>query len=144
MKLLLAALAGAAALAATSASVAGLQAVGPIRNTTQGAVLGLYEKNTESFLGIPFAAAPVGSLRWQPPAAAGNWSGVREATKFGNSCYQGHGAFTFATNVSEDCLFLNVYVPSNPKTSGPLPVSVALAPGLLQVQCTWSLLLCRC
>lgn len=102
---------------------------GPIRTTAQGQVQGLLEKSTESYLGIPFAAPPVGPRRWQPPGAPSNWTGVRQATSFGNSCFQGHDAFTFATNVSEDCLYLNVYVPSKPSKAGPLPVRDLPCPG---------------
>ncbi len=116
-------LAAAAALAAAS---------GPIRNTTNGLVQGKYESTTESYLGIPFAAPPVGDLRWQPPVAAKSWSGVRQATSFGNACPQ-HSAFTFGVNASEDCLYLNVYAPKNASSAKPLPVSLAAH---CQVHCT--------
>ena len=70
------------------------------------------------FKGIPYAAPPVGDLRWRPPAPASNWDGGREATKFSANCMQraaGGGNFPpyggdrSATEMSEDCLYLNVY-----------------------------------
>jgi para-nitrobenzyl esterase len=70
------------------------------------------------FKGIPYAAPPVGDLRWRPPAPVRNWEGVHEATKFSANCMQraaGGGNFPpyggdrSATEMSEDCLYLNVY-----------------------------------
>jgi para-nitrobenzyl esterase len=70
------------------------------------------------FKGLPFAAPPVGDLRWRAPKPAANWSGVRAADAFSANCMQraaGGGAFPphggdrSATTVSEDCLYLNVY-----------------------------------
>ncbi|QWC91288.1 carboxylesterase/lipase family protein [Cupriavidus metallidurans] len=63
-----------------------------------------------SFKGIPYAAAPVGDLRWKAPQSAAHWSGTRAATKYGNTCWQGT-AFgpVDNSNASEDCLFLNVW-----------------------------------
>jgi para-nitrobenzyl esterase len=70
------------------------------------------------FKGIPFAAPPVGALRWQPPRAAASWEGVRQADRFGDNCMQrsaAGGAFPpyggdrSAVTMSEDCLYLNVY-----------------------------------
>jgi len=79
-----------------------------------------------AFLGIPYAAPPVGDLRWKPPAAAAKWSGVRKATEFGAHCMQGKvfGDMNFRdAGGSEDCLFLNVWVPA--KAAGAkLPVMV--------------------
>jgi len=79
-----------------------------------------------SFLGIPYAAPPVGNLRWKPPAAAASWTGVRKATEFGNHCMQGkvYGDMNFRDpGGSEDCLFLNVWVPTKP-SGAKLPVMV--------------------
>jgi para-nitrobenzyl esterase len=70
------------------------------------------------FKGLPFAAPPVGDLRWQPPQPAKNWDAVRAADTFSANCMQraaGGGAFPpyggdrSATQMSEDCLYLNVY-----------------------------------
>ena len=57
------------------------------------------------FLGIPYAAAPVGNLRWMPPQPFGRWQGVLDASAFGSQCTQPGGVGT------ENCLFLNIYVP---------------------------------
>src|SRR5215510_8221395 len=70
-----------------------------------------------AFKGVPFAAPPVGDLRWRPPAPVMPWSGVRMADKVGPACPQrGAGA------QSEDCLFLNLWTPR--KVGKPLPVMV--------------------
>ena len=65
------------------------------------------------FRGIPYAAPPVGDLRWREPAAVEPWEGVRSATKFGNICHQGPALATMIGEElptrSEDCLYLNVW-----------------------------------
>ena len=78
------------------------------------------------FLGIPFAAPPVGPLRWQPPQPAAKWHGVRSAAEFGHHCIQ---SATYRDMIfrdpgpSEDCLTLNVWTPAKNKHSK-LPVMV--------------------
>lgn len=98
----------------------------PQVKTDSGIVEGKEDGVVHAFLGIPYAAPPVGDLRWKPPAAAAKWTGVRKATEFGAHCMQGQVFddmnFRDAAG-SEDCLFLNVWVPA--KTSGAkLPVMV--------------------
>ena len=69
-----------------------------------------------SYKGIPFAKAPLGSLRWEEPQPAENWSGVRQAHEFGHNPMQGKpfGDMRFrSSNMSEDCLYLNVWSPAN-------------------------------
>src|SRR5438128_905967 len=66
-----------------------------------------------AFKGIPFAAPPVGPLRWRPPQPVASWTGVRKAEEFSPRCTQnvpgaGRGG-TAAPAVSEDCLYLNVW-----------------------------------
>ena len=68
------------------------------------------------FKGIPFAAPPVGPLRWRPPQPVGSWAGVRPADQFGARCMQPSGgaggrggATSTAAPMSEDCLYLNVW-----------------------------------
>ena len=61
-----------------------------------------------AFKGVPFAAPPVGDLRWRPPAAVVAWAGVRDAGEAGPICAQGAGG---GVGQSEDCLFLNVWAP---------------------------------
>ena len=60
------------------------------------------------FLGIPYAAPPVGALRWQPPAPVAHWEGLFDASAFGNNCSQPGTLFGLAST-TEDCLFLNVF-----------------------------------
>jgi para-nitrobenzyl esterase len=67
------------------------------------------------FEGVPFAAPPVGALRWQAPQPAAAWTGVRKADQFGARCYQGSifGDMIFRDKgISEDCLYLTVWTPS--------------------------------
>jgi para-nitrobenzyl esterase len=113
-----------AALAAPLALFAA--ASGPQVKTAWGMVEGKDDGAVHAFLGIPYAAPPVGDLRWKPPAAAANWTGVRKATEFGNHCMQGkiYGDMDFRDpGGSEDCLTLNVWAPA--KTVGAkLPVMV--------------------
>jgi len=78
----------------------------------------------DEFLGIPYAAPPVGPLRWRPPQPAAHWRGVRSATRFGPHCPQYASPFGLAST-SENCLFLNVYAPAGSlRTGQPLPVMV--------------------
>jgi carboxylesterase type B len=67
------------------------------------------------FRKIPFAKAPVGELRFERPIPYGPWEGTLDGTKFGTSCYQNRSFLRglINNNISEDCLFLNVYVPFN-------------------------------
>ena len=89
----------------------------PVRIET-GLISGATDKyGVTAYLGIPFAAPPVGQLRWRPPQPAGRWQGVREADHFGASCMQIESGsllpwteeFMTYGAVSEDCLFLNVW-----------------------------------
>ncbi len=79
------------------------------------------------FKGVPFAAPPVGALRWKPPAAPAKWTGVRKADKYGAACMQkgrgepGQGGDQVEPN--EDCLYLNVWTPAKSATDK-LPVMV--------------------
>ena len=80
-------------------------------------------RNTFTWLGIPYAKAPIGDLRWKPPQPAEAWSGLRDCTQWGNQCGQGDlGPASFG-NMSEDCLNLNVVAPADPGEK-PLPVMV--------------------
>jgi para-nitrobenzyl esterase len=79
----------------------------PVVATTEGLVRGVATEASDQFRGIPYAAPPVGALRWQPPRPAARWSGVRDAGEFGPPCAQPPGPFGTAST-EEDCLFLNV------------------------------------
>jgi para-nitrobenzyl esterase len=84
----------------------------------QGEIVG----RTRRFLGIPFAAPPVGELRWRPPAPAAPWSGTLQASRFGSSCPQRPSTLGTPSE-NEDCLYLNVWTP-DPAPAEPLPVMV--------------------
>jgi para-nitrobenzyl esterase len=81
--------------------------------TEDGAVRGTMENGYRLFQGIPFAAPPVGDLRFRPPAPVEPWDGVRDATEPGSACPQPQPPdFSTIPWVDEDCLFLNVTTPA--------------------------------
>jgi para-nitrobenzyl esterase len=84
----------------------------PVVRTESGVVRGAVASGIATFLGVPYAAPPVGDLRWRPPRPASAWRGVRDATAFAPSCPQQPGLFTPAGAQDEDCLYLNVYAPA--------------------------------
>jgi para-nitrobenzyl esterase len=106
-----------------SASAAALASSVPVVKTTSGAVAGAAAPNMELYLGIPYAAPPVGALRWEPPQPPAKWAGTRNATGFANHCPQNPTPFGFAS-ATEDCLYLNVFAPSGTKAGAKLPVMV--------------------
>ena len=89
-----------------------------------GEVQGVIDDGVESFKGIPFAAPPVGELRWRPPQPAAPWTGMRQAAEFGADCMQGRFGPPPAAGApapklpSEDCLFLNVWRPASADARG--------------------------
>ena len=91
-------------------SPASVKAEDEVVNTDKGPVRGIVTSTTLEFLGIPYAAAPVGDLRWQPPHPHARWRKPLDATRFGNSCAQPESISDPASD-AEDCLFLNVYAP---------------------------------
>jgi para-nitrobenzyl esterase len=82
----------------------------PIVLTTDGPVRGFVREGVRTFLGIPYAAPPVGDLRWMPPEPP-EPHGLLRATEFGNTCPQVTtlGAFAGPASTTEDCLYLNVF-----------------------------------
>ncbi|XP_049862647.1 cholinesterase-like [Schistocerca gregaria] len=86
---------------------------GVLRGTTATSV---YNVSYTSFVGIPYATPPLGKLRFQAPQPAENWEGILNATEYGSDCVQQRGGG------SEDCLYLNVYVPGVPQEGAGLPV----------------------
>jgi para-nitrobenzyl esterase len=90
-----------------------------------GKLKGAAADGVVSFKGIPFAAPPVGDLRWRPPQPVVKWSGVRDASAYGHDCMQlpfPSDAAPLGTTPAEDCLVLNVWVPEH--HAGNLPVLV--------------------
>src|SRR5262245_43491066 len=82
-----------------------------------GTVVGTAEQLVHVYRGIPYAAPPVGELRWKEPQPVQPWKGIREATKFGPWAaqrYPSAAVFEVATDadMSEDCLYLNVLTPA--------------------------------
>jgi para-nitrobenzyl esterase len=94
--------------------------------TQSGQLQGAVEGHFRAFRGIPFAAPPVGDLRWRPPAPAASWKGVRDATAFGSRCPQTDGNGVPSGN--EDCLTLNIYA-TNPPAGTKQPVMVFIHGG---------------
>ncbi|HEX2315310.1 MAG TPA: carboxylesterase/lipase family protein [Thermomonospora sp.] len=124
----------AAALLAALALILGGPAVpatgadGPSVLTRYGEVRGTAGPTAHSYLGIPYAAPPVGTLRWKPPAPPARWQGVRDASVPGNPCMQRSeptpwGDLAGPGTPSEDCLYLNVYTPAK-RTAYKRPVMV--------------------
>ena len=104
--------------------------------TTFGTLEGTTEKGTTAFKGVPFAAPPVGELRWRATQPPTPWNGVRKADKFSASCMQFKAGerlpwtreFMVQNDVSEDCLYLNIWTP-RVDASANLPVIVYIHGG---------------
>jgi para-nitrobenzyl esterase len=89
-----------------------------------GSLRGVISDGIASFKGLRYAAPPVGELRWRPPRATSAVTGVQAAEQFGNDCMQTRLPWEPSTaEMSEDCLFLNVWTPAQ-RGSAPLPVMV--------------------
>jgi para-nitrobenzyl esterase len=87
-------------------------------------VQGFRTKGVSEFLGIPYAAAPVGNLRWRPPVSHAHWTKVLQARAFGSNCPQNQNhVFAGPVNLTdEDCLFLNIFTPAVGEAHAKLPV----------------------
>lgn len=124
IKLLFCLLAGVAAMGVGATA----QQTPPVVRVDRGKLQGVVNDGVVSYKGIPFAAPPVGNLRWRPPQPAARWTGVRQATEFGADCMQRRfgpppapGAPP-ASAPSEDCLYLNVWAPASAAPGAKLPV----------------------
>lgn len=122
------------ALATVGVLVAAAGCLTPSRDTEveiqidTGTVRGVSDDGVRSWRGIPYAAAPVGDLRWRAPQPAQSWSGVRDAGDFGEVCPQ-QGGDPEEDGSSEDCLFVNVFRPDTDAED--LPVMVWFHGGAL-------------
>lgn len=92
--------------------------------TTTGALRGVVAPDHRLFAGVPYAAPPVGKLRWQPPAPAQPWLGVRDATEVGPRCLQDVDDLEMGRHTDEDCLTLNVWTPPVSEQRSLRPVMV--------------------
>lgn len=130
-------LAGCVALLPSVSPAAALAGATPpatrvIVHVTGGALAGFRQGPAAAFLGVPYAAPPVGRLRWRAPQPAPRWEGIRSARRFAASCWQemtpaGTGPWTHEYvpqgRASEDCLYLNIWTPA-PDLRHRLPVLV--------------------
>jgi para-nitrobenzyl esterase len=109
---------------ALASAAAPVMAQIPQAGVTGGRIAGTVVDGLSEFKGIPFAASPVGSLRWKAPQPVKPWSGVRQTTAFAPACMQEPGlANRMAPGIplSEDCLYLDVWTPARTPHDG-LPV----------------------
>lgn len=90
---------------------------------SSGPICGLTVNTTDEWFGIPYAAPPVGQLRWQPPQPPAPWTTTLQATTFGSECTQSFGAGA-ALQGSEDCLFINVWAPAGGAANLPVLVHI--------------------
>ncbi|HEY6348165.1 MAG TPA: carboxylesterase family protein [Candidatus Angelobacter sp.] len=113
-------------------------ASGPLAVTEDGVFRGVATPAMNQFLGIRYAQAPAGDLRWRPPRRALPASGVQDASQFGNHCPQPPSPFGLGS-ITEDCLFLNVFAPAGHQDAddrghfGHRPVMVWIHGGALVV-----------
>lgn len=113
------------------AAISGGSAAPPlVVRVDSGELQGVVDDGVASYKGIPFAAPPVGDLRWRPPQPVAKWTGVRQAAEYGADCMQGRfgpppaPGGPPASVPSEDCLFLNVWSPASAARGAKLPVMV--------------------
>jgi para-nitrobenzyl esterase len=124
--LVAATLAGCSAAASTASPGQGSGRAAIVR-TADGMVRGKAAGATAEYLGIPYAAPPVGALRWQPPHPVAPWHGIRQVTSFAAHCAQPDFG---VASTSEDCLYLNVFAPADARDRN-LPVMAWIHGGSL-------------
>ena len=102
-----------------------------LRTISTGQVVGFEDNyDTYAWLGIPYASAPTGALRWRAPQGPTSWKGVRRANRYGNPCMQFWGALAGVEGKpgeiigDEDCLSLNIWSPKTATSDKPKPVMV--------------------
>ncbi|MFI6225451.1 carboxylesterase/lipase family protein [Nocardia salmonicida] len=102
----------------------------PVQVETQyGPIVGTSTDTNNLFKGVPYAAAPVGDLRWKPPQPPQPWTTPRDATGYSPICMQPTVGPGKRVNMSEDCLSLNVYTPAGAAPGANLPVMLWIHPG---------------
>ena len=111
------------AYAACTGAVPAHGAGGPVVEIASGRIEGIVEWDVERFLGIPFARAPLGPLRWKSPVPSAKWEGVRQTTASHIGCVAPE-SFDGPASDTEDCLYLDVYRPALAAAGGRLPVMV--------------------
>jgi para-nitrobenzyl esterase len=104
-------------------------AAGTLVRTTTGPVCGIVDKGVNEWLGIPYAAPPVGNLRWAPPRRHAPWTTTLQATAFGSQCLQPGFPPAIPAGGSENCLYLNVWEPRGSVPSSGRPVMVHIHGG---------------
>ena len=127
MKTLFSGLPAISVLAVTMALASTAALAEPQVRIDSGAVAGATAGGVDAFKGIPFAAPPVGDLRWRAPQPVAPWSGVRPASSYGHDCMQtpfGGDAAPLGATPGEDCLVLNVWRPAGAAADARLPVIV--------------------
>ncbi|HEX5420242.1 MAG TPA: carboxylesterase family protein [Gammaproteobacteria bacterium] len=112
-------------LLAAAITLGSAAAFGQVReaDVTGGRLAGSESNGIVSFKGIPFAAPPVGELRWKTPQPVHAWSGLKEAKSFAPACMQASSPYSPVASMSEDCLYLNVWTPAK-TPADKLPVMV--------------------
>lgn len=108
------------------AFIAAAAVTAPVVRVETGALEGATADGVSAFKGVPYAAAPIGDLRWRAPQRAARWTGARDASAIGADCVQGAmpGASGAPAPQSENCLFVNVWRPADGKPGAKLPVMV--------------------
>jgi para-nitrobenzyl esterase len=104
--------AGGTADATLSASAGSALRASPVVHTEDGSVEGVAVAGGYAFRGLPYAAPPIGDLRWRPPQPPASWRGARDASQYAPSCPQPPNLFRPPGPESEDCLYLNVSTPT--------------------------------
>jgi para-nitrobenzyl esterase len=121
-------------LAALLALVTAGALAAPVVETESGRVVGTQAQEITAFKGLPYAAPPIGALRWRAPQPPAAWSDIRDASKVGNACPQKRGLSLEGGGdpgaLDEDCLSLNVFAP-RAEPGARLPVMVWLHGGAL-------------